>query len=89
MVDNAGFNSLEKLRDVIAAQKNKGLDSIAVNFNNGLLINVMDQGIVDPALVKTKALEMASEVAVAILRINTIIKMRNERSDLDESDIMD
>ncbi len=34
--------------------------------------------VIDPALVKLHAIKAAGEVARAILRINTIIKMRDE-----------
>ncbi|MDD4801937.1 MAG: TCP-1/cpn60 chaperonin family protein [Syntrophomonas sp.] len=74
---NAGFNPLEKLGDVIAEQKRKGSDSIAVDCEQGTLIDTMEEGIIDPALVKIHAVQAAGEVAVAILRINTIIKMRD------------
>jgi archaeal chaperonin len=75
---NAGFNPLEKLADVIAEQKQTGRDSIAIDCDRGGLIDVWEKGIMDPTLVKTHAVKAAGEVAVAILRINTIIKMHNE-----------
>jgi len=77
---NAGLNPLEKMGDVIAEQKQKGLDSIAIDCDRGCLIDVFEKGIVDPALVKIHAVKAAGEVAVAILRINTIIKMRDGES---------
>lgn len=77
---NAGFNPLEKMGDVIAEQKQKGLDSITIDCDRGNLIDAFEQGIVDPALVKIHAIKAAGEVAVAILRINTIIKMRDGES---------
>jgi chaperonin GroEL (HSP60 family) len=47
----------------------------------------LDQGIVDPTLVKIHAIKAAGEVAVAILRINTIIKMRD--GDVNTHDSLD
>jgi chaperonin GroEL (HSP60 family) len=77
---NAGFNPLEKMADVIAEQKQTGRASISIDCDRGGLIDVWEQGIVDPTLVKTHAVKVAGEVAMAILRINTIIKMRDEQS---------
>lgn len=77
---NAGFNPLEKMGDVIAEQKQKGRDSITIECDTGNLIDAFVEGIVDPTLVKAHALKTAGEVAVAILRINTIIKMKDGES---------
>lgn len=78
IIANAGFNPLEKLADVISAQKKSGRASISVDCEQGDLIDVVQAGIVDPTLVKIHALRTAGEVAVAILRINTVIKMKEE-----------
>jgi len=79
MAANSGFNPLEKLRNVLAAQRKHEVDYISFDSENGNLINVMEQGIIDPSLVKIHAIKAAGEVAVAILRINTIIKMKDEK----------
>jgi chaperonin GroEL (HSP60 family) len=51
---------------------------------------MVENGIVDPAEVKIYALKAAGEVAEAILRIDTIIKKREEKEierDLQSRDI--
>jgi chaperonin GroEL (HSP60 family) len=80
IVANAGFNPLEKLGDVIAAQVEKGKNSLAVDCDSGQVADMSEMGIVDPAEVKIYALKAAGEVAEAILRIDTIIKKREEDS---------
>ncbi len=87
LVSNAGFNPLEKLGDVVVAQRKNGSDAITLDSEKGKLIDVMKNGIVDPALVKIHALKAAGEVAVAILRINTIIKMKEEAGNPENIDI--
>ncbi len=82
---NAGFNPLEKIREVIAEQNRTGMDSITLDYEEGRLIDAMAQGIVDPALVKIHALRTAGEVATAILRIDSIIKMKNKEFDTQDS----
>lgn len=89
MAGNAGFNPLEKLGNIIAAQKKSGKNSISFDADSGDLIDVMEKGIVDPAPVKLHAIKTAGEVATAILRINTVIKMKNNESDADNIDIME
>ncbi len=78
IVLNAGFNPLEKIGDVLASQAQNDSDSLAIDCDTGELIDVMEKGIVDPAPVKINALKTACELAEAVLRINTIIKMREE-----------
>jgi chaperonin GroEL (HSP60 family) len=80
IVANAGFNPLEKVGDVIAAQVERKSDSLAVNCDDGEVADMMDLGVVDPTLVKTYALKAAGEIAEAILRIDTIIKKKDESS---------
>jgi len=79
IVSNAGFNPLEKLGDVIAAQTEIGKDSLAVDCDTGEITDMYEIGVTDPAPVKTYALKAAGEIAEAILRIDTIIKKREER----------
>jgi len=79
IVTNAGFNALEALGDVLAAQAETGKDSLGINCDNGQVADMLALGVVDPALVKLHALGAAGEVAEAILRINTIIKKRDEK----------
>jgi chaperonin GroEL (HSP60 family) len=84
IVANAGFNTLEKLGDVNAAQVETGRDSLAVDCDSGEIRDMLAMGVVDPALVKTYALKAAGEIAEAILRIDTIIKKREDRTGRDE-----
>lgn len=79
IVANAGFNPLEKLGDVIAAQAETGKYSLAVDCDSGQVVDMFEIGVVDPAPVKQYALKAAGEVAEAILRIDTIIKKREDK----------
>lgn len=78
IVENAGFNPLEKVEEVIAAQVGRGLDSLAVDCDSGEIADMLERGVVDPVPVKLHAIKAAGEVAVAILRIDTIIKKKEE-----------
>lgn len=78
IISNAGFNPLEKIADINAAQVEQNKVSLALNCNTGEIADMYELGVVDPALVKIHALKAAGEIAEAILRIDTIIKMRDE-----------
>ena len=74
---NAGYNNLEKIAEVLACQKETGSLGLGVNCETGQVEDLMRSGVWDPYLVKYHALKSAGEVAEAILRINTIIKMKD------------
>ncbi len=79
IVTNAGFNALEKIGDVIAAQAESNNDALAVDCDTGEICDMYQAGVVDPLPVKTCAFKAAGEVAEAILRIDTIIKKKEEK----------
>lgn len=89
MIDNAGFNPLEKLGDVVAMQRKKDSSFIGVDCETGKLLNVVDHGIVDAAPVKIHAIKAAGEVAAAILRINTIIRMKSNDNHTNDFNMID
>lgn len=75
---NAGFNPLEKVEAVLAAMARDGSTSLAIHCDTGEVADMLALGIVDPAPVKIHALRAAGEVAEAILRINTVIRKRED-----------
>ena len=81
---NAGYNPLEKLEEARAAQLTEDCDSMGIDCDTGHVINYELEGIVDPALVKTHGLKAAGEVAMAVLRIHNVIKMREEDGRLND-----
>lgn len=80
IVENAGYNPLEKVEEVIAAQIAQGIDSLGIDCENGQIADLLALGVVDPVPVKLHAIKAAGEVAIAILRIDTIIKKKEEGS---------
>jgi chaperonin GroEL (HSP60 family) len=80
IVYNSGYNPLEKVEEVIYTQTEKSIGSIGINCDNGQLADMVELGVLDPAKVKSYALKAAGEVSEAILRINTIIKKRDDAS---------
>ena len=80
IVYNAGFNPLEKMEEVNFTQSEKNSFSIGINCETGEVADMVELGVLDPALVKLHAIKAAGEVTEAILRIDTIIKKKDESS---------
>lgn len=78
IVENAGYNPLEKVEEVITAHVAKGMDSLGIDCDTGEVTDMLERGVVDPVPVKLHAIKAAGEVAVAILRIDTIIKKKED-----------
>lgn len=78
IVENAGYNPLEKVEEVLAAQAAANSDSLGIDCDTGTVTDTLTCGVVDPVPVKLHAIKAAGEVAVAILRIDTIIKKKDE-----------
>lgn len=78
IVQNAGYNPLEKVEQVMAAQAERSSDSLGVDCETGEVADMLTLGVVDPVAVKLYALRAAAEVGEAVLRIDRIIKKRED-----------
>jgi len=78
IIENAGYNPLEKVEEVVAAHGSSGVDSLGIDCDTGEIVDMLVLGVVDPVKVKLHAVKAAGEVAIAILRIDTIIKKKVE-----------
>ncbi|HWR38119.1 MAG TPA: TCP-1/cpn60 chaperonin family protein [Patescibacteria group bacterium] len=78
IVENAGFNPLEKVEEVVVSQTEQEKDSLGIDCDTGAVLDMLERGVLDPVPVKLHAVKAAGEVAVAILRIDTIIKKKEE-----------
>lgn len=79
IVTNAGFNPLEKMGDVHRAQELQKNHHLSINCDTGRVDDLYIAGIVDPLYVKLHSLKTAGEVAEAILRINIIVKKKENQ----------
>ena len=80
IVENAGFNPLEKVEEAILSQGLQNRDSIGIDCDTGAIADMLTLGVVDPVPVKLHAIRAAGEVAAAILRIDTIIRKKEDNS---------
>lgn len=77
IVQNAGFNPLEKVALAASAQAEHHSAEWGIDCDSGEPVNFAEQGVFDPAAVKRHALSTAVELAEAILRVNLIIRKRD------------
>lgn len=63
---------------VVSAQAEGNNEALGIDCDTGDVRNMLEMGVVDPVQVKLHAIRAAGEVAVAILRIDTIIKKKEE-----------
>ncbi|WP_218079903.1 TCP-1/cpn60 chaperonin family protein [Anthocerotibacter panamensis] len=73
---NSGWPPLEKLSLLEATRRRTGNDHLGLNCETGQVADLAQLGILDPADVKVFALSVAGEVALRVLRIQTIIRRR-------------
>ena len=78
IVANAGFNPLEKMGDVMSQIGPEPTGRLGLDLDTGDIADMWELGVLDPLLVKSHALKAAGEIAEAILRIDTVIKKREE-----------
>jgi hypothetical protein len=70
--------TLEKVADATAAQAAGGSDTLAIDCDTGQVTDMWQAGVIDPAQVKIHAVKAALEIAEAILRINAIIRRKED-----------
>ena len=77
IAENAGHDPL----DILLTLKNTDLKSDeSIDIETGDIVNMMELGVVEPLRVVRQAVQSATEVAIAILRIDDIIGKRGEPS---------
>lgn len=76
IAENCGFDAIDTLLHLRANHgdvKYGGLD-----ISTGDVANMIDMGIVDPLRVKTQAIKSAAEVAIMILRVDDMLRAREQ-----------
>lgn len=80
LMENAGLDYLESLQKVREGKENEG-----INVYTGELVDLVEEGVIDPVKVVRFALESAKSVAGSILTTNVIIVDKEEDKDAEES----
>jgi thermosome len=73
LAENAGLEPIDVLVELRSAHEKEGGKYIGVNVFTGKVQNSIDNGVIEPAIVKEQALKSAAESAAMILRIDDVI----------------
>jgi thermosome len=72
LAENAGLDPIDKLA-MLRSEHDKGKKSSGLNVFSGKVVDIMNEGVVEPLKIKLQAVKSATEAAEMILRIDDII----------------
>lgn len=70
--------------DEKAMARRKNYKNYGLDLTNGKVVDVVKAGVLEPSMSKVKQLKSAVEACIAIMRIDTLIKLDPERRGDDE-----
>ncbi|MEM0001059.1 MAG: thermosome subunit beta [Desulfurococcaceae archaeon] len=73
MLENAGLDTIEMIMKLRAAHEQEDGKWIGINLSTGELVNMMEQGVIEPVSIVATAIKGGTEAATIILRIDDII----------------
>jgi thermosome len=77
LADNAGLDILDTMVDMKTAHAKKNGSYMGVNVFDKGVINMLDEGVVEPMVVKLQAIKSSIEVASMILRIDDVVAAKS------------
>ena len=75
LAENAGLNPIAIVTD-LRNRHAKGDKNAGINVRKGLITNILEENVVQPLLVSTSAIELATETVRMILKIDDLIAVR-------------
>ncbi len=75
LVENAGLDNIDLIADLKAA--NEDSPYMGINVFTGKIINMKEEGVLEPLKIKIQALQSSQEAAEMILRIDDMIAAKN------------
>lgn len=72
LAENAGLDPIDKLVE-LRSQHERGMKTAGLNVYTGDVVDMWEEGVVEPVRIKTQALNSAVESSVMILRIDDVI----------------
>jgi chaperonin GroEL (HSP60 family) len=73
LAENAGLDILDSMVSIKAAHDKKGGSAMGINVYDEGVIDMLEQGVVEPMAVKLQAVKSAVEVSAMILRIDDVV----------------
>jgi len=75
LAENAGLNPISTVTD-LRARHQQGEKTAGINVRKGAITNILEENLVQPLLVSTSAIILASETVRSIMKIDDIISVR-------------
>jgi len=75
LAENAGLHPIAIVTDLRAKHAN-GLKTHGINIKKGIVSDMRELGVVQPLLVSTSAIKLATETVAMILKIDDVILVR-------------
>jgi archaeal chaperonin len=79
LAENAGFDSIDVLAELRSAHDKGTGKFMGINVFTGKVDNSIDNGVIEPLVVKIQAIKSAAESASMILRIDDVITSKGSR----------
>jgi len=79
LAENAGFEPIDVLVDLRSAHDKEDGKNIGINVFTGKVQNSLENGVIEPLIVKEQAIKSAAESASMILRIDDVITSKAPR----------
>ncbi|MEM3194229.1 MAG: thermosome subunit beta, partial [Candidatus Bathyarchaeia archaeon] len=73
LAENAGLEPIDIMVELRAAHEKPDGFAYGVDVFSGKIVNMLEKGVIEPAVVKEQAIKSAAEVASMILRIDDVI----------------
>jgi len=75
LISNSGLDPMDYVTELIAIHSKKEGANYGINLNSRKIENMVEVGIIEPAMVFLRSLESATELSTMILRIDKMIKI--------------
>jgi chaperonin GroEL (HSP60 family) len=79
LAENAGLQPIDILVELRSKHDETGGKNIGINVFTGKLQNSIDEGVIEPLVVKEQAIKSAAESAAMILRIDDVITAKSPK----------
>jgi chaperonin GroEL (HSP60 family) len=80
LAENAGLEPIDILVELRSTHDTQDGKNIGINVFTGKLQNSIDNGVIEPLVVKEQAIKSAAESAAMILRIDDVITAKSPKS---------
>jgi chaperonin GroEL (HSP60 family) len=80
LAENAGLQPIDILVELRSRHDTAEGKNIGINVFTGKLQNSIDEGVIEPLVVKEQAIKSAAESAAMILRIDDVITAKSPKS---------